>query len=267
MKGSPEEIGRVLETVRRLRPVVHAITNWVTAGAVADVLQAVGARPILAYGLEEVEEVVSRADALVINLGTPDESRVASMLLAGRRANRLRKPVIFDPVGVGASPFRKASAEQILAEIELAAIRGNRAEIGHLAGMEGILRGIETVRGPEDLTGAAEHLSRTIKGVVLVSGEEDLITDQKLKVWVANGHPLMGCVTGTGCMLSAVLGAFLAVEKDYFMAAVGAASFFGLAGEMAAQQAAGPGTFKAALMDAVFSLRPEDLTAGARIRQ
>jgi hydroxyethylthiazole kinase len=262
----PEKLGRVLANVRRSRPVIHAITNWVTAGEVADVLSAVGGGPILAHARQEVEEVVSGADALVINLGTPDEQRVDSTILAGRRANLLGKPVVFDPVGVGASLFRKSAAERILREILLTAVRGNAAEIGYLAGMEGKLRGVDAARGPKDLTRAAGILSRLIKGVVMVSGAEDLIISQNQIARVYNGHRLMSQFSGTGCMLTALLGAFLAVEKDRFTATVGAAAFFGLAGEKAARQAKGPGSFKAALLDAVSSLSPEALAAGARIK-
>jgi hydroxyethylthiazole kinase len=267
MTYPPKTLSRVLAKVRRRRPVVHAITNWVTAGEVADILQAMGARPILAYTKQEVEEVVSQADALVINLGTPDTNRVASMILAGRHANRLGKPVVFDPVGAGVSRFRNEAAQRIIKEVSFAALKGNQAEIGYLAGMGGTLRGIEAAQGPADLTEAAEILGRIIKGVVLVSGGEDLIVSKKQKAWVSNGHPLMGRTTGTGCMLAAVLGAFVAVEKDHFLAAVGAAAFFGLAGEKAAQLAKGPGTFKAALMDVAFALTPDELAAGVKIRE
>lgn len=260
-------LAQALDRLRKSNPVVHAITNWVTAGDVANALHAVSARPVMAIALEEVEDVASKADALVLNLGTPDPSRVKAMLLAGHRANRLGRPVIFDPVGAGASGFRKEVVQSILSELCIAMIRGNRAEIGILAEMGGELRGIDAARGPNDLHGAAKMLSQKTGATVVLSGPQDLVVRNEERVIVENGHPMMGQVTGTGCMLSGIIGAFAAIETDPMVAAAGAVAFFGLAGEQAALQAKGPGTFKAALLDALFTLRPEDIEAGARIIQ
>jgi hydroxyethylthiazole kinase len=129
------KVATLLETVRIRRPVVHAITNWVTGGDVANALQALGARPVLAFSTEEVAEITARADALYLNLGTPTPDRIAAMLLAGRRANEIGLPVIFDPVGAGASHFREEACRQILSELNLTIIRGNRAEIGALVSL------------------------------------------------------------------------------------------------------------------------------------
>ena len=255
-----------LTHVRQSKPVVHTITNWVTAGDVANGLHAIGARPIMAIALEEVEDIIYRADALVLNLGTPDPSRIKAMLLAGHCANSLGRPVIFDPVGAAASKFRMEAIRNILSELSITTIRGNRAEIGALTEMGGELRGIDAARGPADLHGAAKLLSQKTGAAVVLSGPQDLVVRDEKMVIVENGHPMMGQVTGTGCMLSAIIGAFAAVEKDPMAAAVAAAAFFGLAGERAAQQANGPGTFRAALLDALYALKPDDLEAGARIK-
>jgi hydroxyethylthiazole kinase len=219
----------------------------------------------MASASEEVEEIVSRADALVLNLGTPDSSRVKAMLLAGRRANLLGRPVIFDPVGIGATRFRTDAARRILAELRITVVRGNRAEIGALSGMGGELRGIDADQGPADLAGSAKLLSDKTGAAVVLSGPQDLIVKGGKTVIVENGHPMMGRLTGTGCMLSAVIGAFTAVEKEPVIASAAAAAFFGLAGERAGKESKGPGSFKAALLDALFTLTPEDLKAGARI--
>ncbi len=261
-----EKLVRVLESVREKRPVVHAITNWVTAGDVANALQAIGARPVMAADPEEVEEIASGAEAEVLNLGTPDPSRVKAMLLAGRSANRLDRPVVFDPVGVGASRFRTNAVQSILSQVRFAVIRGNRAEIGAMAKRGGELRGIEAVKGPEDLRGAAEILSRETGATVVLSGPQDLVVGGERAIAVENGHSMMGRVAGTGCMLSVIIGAFAAVEKDTFIAALSAVAFFGLAGEQAALQGKGTGTFKAALLDALFALTSEDFKNGVRIK-
>ena len=261
-----EALTQALERVQQIQPVVHAITNWVTAGDVANVLNAVGARPVLAFAMEEVTEIVAKADALMLNLGTPTPERVNAMIMAGRHANTLGKPLILDPVGAGASGFRKEAVRRILAELRVSVIKGNQAEVGALAGMGGELRGVEAVRGPGDLLAAAGGLSRQTGAIIAVTGKHDLVVGRGQTVTVENGHPLMGKMTGTGCMLAAVIAAFTAVEKDSMTATVAALTCFGLAGERAGERASGPGTFKAALIDSLFMLRPADLRAGAKIR-
>jgi hydroxyethylthiazole kinase len=249
----------LLDRVRSKRPVVHAITNWVTGGDVADALQALGARPVLAFSPEEAAEITAQADALLLNLGTPTPERIAAMALAGRRANELERPVVFDPVGSGASVFRDEACRQILAEVKVAVIRGNRAEIGALAGRGGRLRGIDAVSGPDDLPEAVRILFGRTGAVVAVSGEQDLLFGGQAFITIKSGHPLMARVTGSGCMLAAVMAAFAAVEKDSKAAAVAAVVCFKRSGELAGREAAGPGTFKARLLDFLFNLTPEDL--------
>lgn len=263
------EVGSLVQAIANLkekRPVVHAITNWVTAGDVAHALSAVGARPVMAVASEEVKEIVAGADALVLNLGAPDPLRVEAMLLAGHAANSLGRPVVFDPVGAGASGFRADAIRRILSELQITIIRGNRAEIGALTGTGGKLRGVDSDLGPSDVSGSAGLLSRKTGAVVLSSGPQDLVVRDRDTVAVENGHSMMSRVTGTGCMLSAIAAAFAAVERDPLIAAVAAATFFGLAGERAAQAAKGPGTFKTALLDALFTLTPDDLGSGAKIK-
>jgi hydroxyethylthiazole kinase len=266
----PLEIDRlvkILSTVRQRQPVVHAISNWVTANDVASALHAVGARPIMAFTPEEVKEIASGADALVLNLGTPSPLGIESMLRAGHQAVALGHPVIFDPVGVGASPFRMNASKRIITELRLTVIKGNRAEIGFLAERGGKLAGIDAVTGPEDLSTAADHLSKTSGAVVAISGPQDLIVFAKNKVIVENGHPMMARVTGLGCILTGLIGAFAAVENDPLVATVGATAFLGLAGEEAALQAKGPGTFKTALLDILFSLTPEEMGQRIKLRE
>ena len=261
-----ERLIQVLSRVREQKPVVHAITNWVTANEVAASLHAIGARPIMASAPEEVEEVTSRADALVLNLGTSSPARIEAMLLAGLQANKDGHPVLFDPVGVSASKFRSESCGRILSEIRVTVIRGNQSEIGTLAGREGHLAGVDAVAGPEDLHQASEHLSEKTGAVVAASGPQDLIVFSGRKVMVENGHPMMSLVTGTGCMLTAVIGAFNAVESDPMVATVSAMAFFGLAGEQAALRANGPGTFKSALLDTLFSLTADQMRKGIKVK-
>jgi hydroxyethylthiazole kinase len=262
-----DRLTKILSTVRQKRPVVHAISNWVTANDVASALHAVGARPIMAFTPEEVKEIASGADALVLNLGTPSPLGIESMLRAGHQAVALGRPVIFDPVGVGASPFRINASQRIVTELRLTVIKGNQAEIGFLTGEGGKLAGIDAVTGPEDLSTAAAQLSNTSGAVVAISGPHDLIVFAEQKVIVENGHPMMARVTGLGCILTGLIGAFAAVENDALAAAVGAIAFFGLAGEQAALQAKGPGTFKTTLFDILFTLTPKEMGHGIKLRE
>jgi len=254
-----DRIPVLLDRVRSKRPVVHAITNWVTGGDVAGALQALGARPVMAVSPEEVAEITAQADALLLNLGTPTPERIAAMVLAGRRANELDHPVVFDPVGTGASAFREEACRQILSKVKLTVIRGNRAEIGALAGRGGQLRGIDAVSGPEDLHTATRILFGQTSAVVSVSGEQDLLFGGQAFITISSGHPLMPRITGSGCMLAAAIAAFAAVDKDFPTAAVAAVACFKRAGELAGREAAGPGTFKFRLLDILFNLTPKDL--------
>jgi hydroxyethylthiazole kinase len=261
-----EKISSLLKEVRNRRPVVHAITNWVTGGEVANALQALGARPVLALSTVEAAEITARADALYLNLGTPTPDRIEAMLSSGRRANEIGLPVILDPVGAGASHFREEACRQILSELNLTILRGNRAEIGALAGQGGQLRGIDAVSGPDDIHEALRVLSGRRGAVVVASGEKDHIFYDGKMVLVGNGHPLMLRVTGTGCMLSAVIAAFAAVGPDPLEAAIAGVSCFKLAGELAGRNAGGPGAFKTGLMDFLYALTPDDLQRSADIQ-
>ncbi len=267
MSNEIDRLIKILSIVRERRPVVHAITNWVTANDVASALHAVGARPILAYTAEEVKEVVSGADALVLNLGTPSPAGIESMLRAGHQAAILGRPVIFDPVGIGSSPFRTNASKRIISELRLTVIKGNRAEIGFLSGRGGDLAGIDAIKGPEDLETAARDLAKTTGAVVAASGPQDLIVSPGRKIFVENGHPMMARVTGLGCILTALIGAFAAVENDPLRATVAAVALLGLAGENAALRAKGPGTFKIALLDLLYAMTPEAMGRGIKLRE
>lgn len=266
MTFETDHLIETLSMVRRQKPVVHAITNWVTANEVANCLHAIGARPILAWALEEVEEITAKSDALVLNLGTPSAERIEAMIRSGKRANQQGRPIVFDPVGVGGSTFRTESSKRIISELRIGVIRGNQTEIGVLAGRERIWGGIDSMSGPDDLEQLCYNLSLETKAIVVATGPWDLIFSPTKRRIVENGHPMMGQITGMGCMLTAVIAAFNAVADDPMMATVSAVGFFGLAGEQAGIHAAGPGTFKTALLDALHAMTPDQMRRGLRIR-
>lgn len=257
----------MLSDVRAKRPLVHHITNYVAVNDCANVTICLGASPVMAHSKDEVAEMVSMAGALVLNIGTPDEAQVDSMLLAGARANSLGIPVIFDPVGAGATRLRTDTARRFLHDLDISVLKGNAAEIATLAGAEGSIKGVESCGIKDEPLDVARSLAKGMGIVVAISGPTDIVTDGKRTLLVDNGHPLMGMVSGTGCMAASMAGAFAAVTKDYVTASAAALATFGLAGEKAARHCQGPASFKVALLDEVYGLTPEELEKGARVRE
>ncbi len=257
-----------LKRVREKRPLVHNITNYVVMNYTANALLACGASPVMAHALEEVEEMVAMAGALVLNIGTLSLPWIEAMLKAGKRANALKIPVILDPVGSGATRLRTDSTKRIMEEISIQVLRGNASEVLSLAGEKtgSTTKGVDSVHTVDQATETAMSLAQELKTTLAITGAVDLITDGKQVYRVENGHALMGCVTGTGCTATAMIAAFLAVDPDSLEAAATGLSYFGLAGEKAAAQASGPGSFQIALLDALYLMKEEELKAGAKIR-
>ena len=256
-----------LKQVRETKPLVHNITNYVVMNFTANLLLAAGASPVMAHAENEVEEMVSFAKALVLNIGTPDDAWIASMLKAGRKASALGVPIILDPVGAGATKLRTDAAKRILAETKVALVRGNASEILALGGGAAKTKGVDAADSVEAAAERAVALARELGVPVAITGAVDFITDGKRVLRVANGHPLMGCVTGTGCGATAIIGAFAGVDADPVSAAATALAYYGLAGEYAADGAAGPGSFMIRFQDALHALTLEELAHGVRIRE
>ncbi len=265
MSNPARAAAEILARVRRRHPLVHHLANEVVANDTANVTLHLGAMPVMAVAAEEAAEMADHADALVLNLGMPRPARLEAMLRAGRRANGRGIPVILDPVGVGATTFRTEIAHRFLEEVEIAVIRGNEGEIGVLAGTGGEVRGVDGVSGGADPTASATTLALRASVVVASTGQRDIVTDGRAVLVVDNGHPLMRSIVGTGCMATTAVACFAAVEKDLLLASAAALAAFGLAGERAAVGAAGPGSFKVALFDALAGLESGDLAAGARL--
>lgn len=251
---SPREIADCLARLRTRRPLVHHITNLVTAYDVAAVTLALGGSPVMAIAPEEVEAVAGGAGALALNLGTLTSAAVEAMRLAGRSANRSGVPVVLDPVGAGATEFRTAQAHRLLEEIRMACVRGNVGEVAALAGRGGLVRGVESLDRGEDPAPWAEAVARRTGAVVAATGPVDVVTDGQRTVRVLNGHPLLGRIPGSGCMATAAVAAFLAVEPERLQGTVAALVCFGVAAEVAAEAHGGPGSFRATLLDAVAAL-------------
>ncbi len=241
-----------LRALGKGRPLVHHLTNYVTVNLVANATLATGALPVMANAVEEVEEMAAAAAALVINMGTLDGAWVEAMILAGTEANRRGIPVVLDPVGVGATGFRTATAERLLSEVGFAAVCGNAGEVSTLAGLDAEVRGVESIGG--DAGAAAVAAAGRLGTTVAATGEVDYVCDGERLFAVKNGHPLMGRIVGSGCASTAVVGCFAAVSGSGAETVAEALAYFGLAGEIAAGAAAGPGTFEPRLLDALAAL-------------
>lgn len=256
-----------LAKIRSNKPLIHNITNFVVMNYTANVLLAAGASPVMAHAINEVEEMVGFAGALVLNIGTLTDTWVDSMVVAGKKAATLGTPVVLDPVGAGATALRTGAVLRILKETNVQILRGNSSEILALAGSASETRGVDSVNSVEEAAGVAKLLAGELGTTLAITGSVDCVTDGTRVLEIANGHELMPYVTGTGCSATAIIGAFAAVESDRVAAAAGALAFFGLAGERAALKAGGPGTFMIELLDALYNLSPDDLRAGARITE
>jgi hydroxyethylthiazole kinase len=254
-----------LQAIRQAAPLVHNITNFVAMEMVANCLLALGAAPAMVEAEEEVEDFLTSADALVVNIGTLSAGRLAAMRRAATRAAALERPWVLDPVGAGATPWRTGAATE-LSQLRPTVIRGNASEILALAGAAtGPTRGVDSVHGTDEAIDAALHLARSRGTVVAVTGAIDRITDGARWREVHNGDPRMTRVTALGCAASAVIGAFLTVEPDPLEAAAQGLALFGLAGERAAARAAGPGSLRWRLVDELALLDEPTVRAGVKI--
>jgi hydroxyethylthiazole kinase len=263
------------------RPLIHAIVNHVAMAAAADAVRALGALPVMAADPEEVGDMTAQASAVVLNTGTPDLRRFDACRVAGRAANAAGIPLVLDPVGMGSTGWRTAEIRRLLDDVRFSAIRGNRSEIAALTqtwlrdGRSPEARsafGVRPVRGVEglgandraELAELASKAHQQTNAIVCISGPTDVVSGAQVSV-IRNGHPLMGQVVGTGCMLSAVMGVFLAVERNAEQAVIQAVVAFGLAGESAARCAQGPGSYRVALIDALAAMQRERTARGARM--
>ncbi len=257
-----------LRRLREQKPLVHQITNYVVMNETANATLALGALPVMAHAPQEVEEMASAAGALVLNIGTLSEHWVEAMLLAGGAANAAGVPIVLDPVGAGATRYRTETARRLLEALDIAIVRGNAAEVATLAGRKAEIRGVESIGSSDSGAELAREAAQSLGTVVAVTGAVDHVSDGKRVISVSNGHPLLGTVSGTGCMSTALTGAFAAVRRDDSAAAAAEALVaFGVAGEAAAAGARGPGSFHAALYDALYDLDPEALDGQANVEE
>jgi hydroxyethylthiazole kinase len=258
--------GTTLRELRERKPLVHQITNYVVMNETANATLALGALPVMAHAREEVEEMVALAGALVLNIGTLSPHWVEAMVAAGKAARANGTPVVLDPVGAGATRYRTDTAKRILSEVGVTVLRGNQGEIATLVGVAAEVRGVESIGAGGEPAELARAAARSLGLVASVTGAVDHVSDGERVLAVANGHELLAAVSGTGCMSSAITGCFLAAKPaEPLEAAAEALATFGVAGEDAARDAKGPGSFHVGLYDALAALDPATLDDRAKI--
>lgn len=262
MKKESLDAASILEKVREKKPLVHVVTNIVSANITANALLACGALPVMAIAPEETCDMAGNADALVLNIGTPTSQAVEGMVKAGQAGCRKGIPVVLDPVGVGSTQFRNQITQKLLTSILPHVIRGNPAEISFLSGKESRIRGVQAVdtNVRQDSEISIQDIARKLKAVVAVTGSTDYVSDGSKTYVVRNGHPLMSRLTGSGCVASAVIAAFCSVETNFVLASACALSFLGIAGQLAAEVSEGPGSFQVKWLDFMAGLTGRQLT-------
>lgn len=261
-----ENLHLFIDQVREKQPLIHNITNQVVINFTANGLLALGAAPVMANATEEAGDMAGVADALLLNIGTLTSPQIEAMIVAGKAANQKGIPVVFDPVGVGATTFRNDAAARILREVDVTIVRGNAGEIGFLAGLDSEVRGVESA-----FTGSSRDVAvqaaRKLGIPVIVTGKEDTITDGKRILIGENGDAILTKVTGTGCLLSSVVAAFLSVGEDTLESAAAAVSFYGAAAELAVKDAKGPGSFQTGFLDELASLDSNTFSQSIKLRE
>lgn len=259
MKIDVSSVWSDIQTIRSQSPLVHNITNYVVMNNTANALLAIGASPVMAHAEQEVADMTRIAKALVINIGTLSEAWVQAMQTAIKQAKESNVPIVLDPVGAGATPYRNNTIRRLLDAGIPNVIRGNGSEILSLVQTEGKTKGVDSLVASTDAVDIAREVSKMLQCTVCISGETDYVVDGDLTVKIKNGHQMMPKVTGLGCTATALCGAFIAVNTSVTQATAHAMAVMGIAGEQAAQKAAGPGSMQMHYIDALFSMTEADI--------
>lgn len=260
-----EHLLRDIDAIRQKAPLVHNITNFVVMNNTANALLALGASPVMAHAPEEVAEMAAMVSAVVLNMGTLSECWVEAMLLAGQSALEHNVPIVFDPVGLGATSYRNQTARRIFKQFTPSIIRGNASEIMALAAelldtqQQIKTKGVDSTTASDNAIETAQRLAQQLGTVIAISGIEDYITDGKTVHILKNGSPMMARVTGMGCTASAITGAFAGINSDMLEAAAHAMAVMGIAGELATLQSKGPGSLQVNFLDQLYTLTPESI--------
>lgn len=253
-----EQIRSIVETIKRNRPLILNVTNLVTMDFVANGLLSLGASPIMINGKHEIRDLVKIAKGVVINIGTLDDHFVSLCEGVCKVANELSIPIVLDPVGAGASQYRTKTCLNLLEKYQFAIIRGNASEVMALCGVNHITKGVDSNVLTTEVIEPAKELARQLQATITMSGETDFILSCNQVHRCERGVPYMPMVTGSGCLLTAIISAFHAIEPEAYSAAYKATNFYGACGEQAMSKASGPGSFKPLFLDALSTLPKRD---------
>lgn len=255
-----DDLFRDLNHIRQTNPVIHNITNLVVMPITANLLLALGASPIMAHAEEEIADIIELSQSLVINIGTLDQHWIDAIAVAQKTALTAGIPIVFDPVGTGASDYRTETAKKILAR-GVTLIRGNASEIMALENEQSKTKGVDSIQASHHALTAAQHIAKKYHCTVVVTGKTDLIVNQDQYLTLDYGTPLFTKVVGMGCSLTAIIASFLCVNSNPLSASLHAVALFGLLGELSEQHAAGPGSFYTQLIDNLYAIKQTDLEA------
>ena len=271
-----EIISDLPEQVKAQKPLVHFITNYVTANDCANIVLALVGSPVMADDVQEVEDIVSISSALVLNMGTLSKRTVDAMIVAGKRANEIGIPIIFDPVGAGATRYRDETAQVIISQLKPAVIRGNLSEIKSISGLAANTKGVDVSENDALLSNdlgygkrIALELSSRLNCVVAMTGPVDIVAYKGTAYFIENGHRMLSMVTGSGCMCTSLIGAYCGITNDYMKGAVAGVVTMGIAGEMAYERLTdgnmGTGSYRSFLIDAVYKISKKDILEKGRV--
>ena len=260
----------LINKVKEINPLVLHYTNEVTINDCANITLALGASPLMSYSDEEVEEIVSVASSVVINIGTMNSSRLELFVKAGKAANKFNKPVVLDPVGVFATKTRTNFVNKLLNEIKFEVIKGNVAEIKFIGGLDVRGQGVDSFDDGEDISEVIKKVSKKLECIVVATGKVDFISDGNDVIKIFNGTPKLKSVTGTGCMTGSLIGSYLGTYdklvslgqtdnlKKIEAVAMGILTM-GLSGELADKNDIAIGSFREELMNNVYKMNSKKL--------
>lgn len=260
-----DEVVLALKNTKEKTPLVYHLTNTVTINDCANITLAIGGSPLMSFCIEEIEEIIEFSSSVVLNIGTMDKSMETMAVEVGKIANKLKKPIILDPVGVGATKARKNLVNALLKEIKFTVIKGNMAEIKSILNINSLSRGVDSLEKDDSGEKLVKLAAKKFNSVIAITGEIDYIGNQEIVFKVMNGHKKMELVTGTGCMISSLIGAFLGGKNNSLVSAVGGVLSMGIAGELAEKNFIGTGSLKVNIMDNISNLTEEIIRKNEKI--
>ncbi|ERT69932.1 hypothetical protein HMPREF0202_00135 [Cetobacterium somerae ATCC BAA-474] len=260
-----DEVVLALKNIKEKTPLVYHLTNTVTINDCANITLAIGGSPLMSFCIEEIEEIIEFSSSVVLNIGTMDKSMETMAVEVGKIANKLKKPIILDPVGVGATKARKNLVNALLKEIKFTVIKGNMAEIKSILNIDSLSRGVDSLEKDDSGEKLVKLAAKKFNSVIAITGEIDYIGNQEIVFKVMNGHKKMELVTGTGCMISSLIGAFLGGKNNSLVSAVGGVLSMGIAGELAEKNFIGTGSLKVNIMDNISNLTEEIIRKNEKI--